>query len=638
MGGGTSLPPSGPEAPPVAPPPTCAGAGEDAAATPLDFTDNVLASPAPPGGLTPENAPQIVVFGWDDVENEPGMAFVNELLGTLMNPDGSSASCNLNPNACYAQGWGDPSKYGCGDGSLSLARPSVTQAGFQYANHTIDHLESNSTWTGIPAEFKSADPDLGGWLYTDEGKGPGVYMDQALWQTVLQANETALTEIFPGMQLKGFRAPRLEINDDGLQALKAQGYEYDMDLEELLPEAYVEAVVSVDTGAQQGFNWVPWPYTLDNGSRGIWIQHRWGDKDYLTDYPAGLWSIPVYMLYASTASGLGTEIANQMLAADQDCVFPEYVPEDQRSHCYLSEGELNPGDVLKEITSFDFNTFIYGRTTKEQWLELMQYTFLARFYGNRAPLTYGTHPVEYTAPYDEFTLAMQGNNYGYRNVLDYNTYMDRQQAMRDFVNWVKNDPVLSQETYFMSAQQLTEFMRAPFDKTGAPAAAEAVATPASNGVFSQLTWTDNGIASMTAVDGNSADFTFTLADIYDQALVAAGVTPGSLANVTHIDIQYTTEVPFYVRLLTPSGTQMTVLLSAVGGNRTARIRVRDFSPAWEASAAEVTAANHVDAAYMATVNGIGFEAAGTEVTGTGTFNTHIEQITFHGAATTELCQ
>jgi hypothetical protein len=41
--------------------------------------------------LTPANAPQIVVFGWDDVENRPGVEFVNSLIGGITNPDGKKA-------------------------------------------------------------------------------------------------------------------------------------------------------------------------------------------------------------------------------------------------------------------------------------------------------------------------------------------------------------------------------------------------------------------------------------------------------------------------------------------------------------------------------------------------------------------
>src|SRR5437763_14189511 len=48
-----------------APPPTCTGDDSDAPATPLDFANNLLPSPAAPGSLTTANAPQIIVFGWD---------------------------------------------------------------------------------------------------------------------------------------------------------------------------------------------------------------------------------------------------------------------------------------------------------------------------------------------------------------------------------------------------------------------------------------------------------------------------------------------------------------------------------------------------------------------------------------------
>jgi len=93
-----------------------------------------------------------------------------------------------------------------------------------------------------------------------------------------------------------------------------------------------------------------------------------------------------------------------------------------------------------------------------------------------------------------------------------------------------------------------------------------------------------------------------------------------------------------VRLLTSSGAvSTTVLLAGVGGDRLARIRIKDFFPGPEASAADVGSAAPVDAAYMGKVEGIAFESAATPVTGTGSFNTHIEQITLHGVNTSDLC-
>ena len=615
----------------------CGGTATDAPADALDFANNLIASPAPPGNLAPANAPQIVVFGWDDVESQAGIAFVNQLLGSISNPDSSKGSCNLNPNSCYAEGWSQTGKYACGDGTLAGARGDVTVSRFDIGNHTIDHLESTSTWTGIPPAYR--DPATMGWRFTDDGFGPGVAMDQKTWQDVLAANDAELKSLLGVTTIQGFRAPRLEFNDSGLNALKALGYQYDETLEEILPGGQVDAAIAVDTAGKKGFSWIPWPYTLDNGSPGIWNQQAGGDKKFVTRYPTGVWEVPVYQAYVPTAGGLGATIARDMMTSDAptSCTFPPDTPADQQKHCYLGDGELSPGDSVKEVTAFDFNTFIYSRMRPEEWLAVMKHTFLMRYHGNRAPLTYGAHPVEYTEPYDSFTLAKQGNNYGYRDVVKYNTYLQRQQAMRDFVAWVKNDPVLSRDTYFMSAQQLVDYMKSPFDRAGKKVAADVVATPASNGIFSRLTWSGSG-AAITVVDGNSADVVFNVASVDSPVRVGTGIRAGALKGVSHIDVRYSTEVPFRIRFLTSDGSlATTALLAGVGDDRVARIRIKDFFPGPEASAAEVAAAPRVDAAYMAKVDGIQFESAATAVTGARSFATHVKQITLHGVATSDLC-
>jgi hypothetical protein len=620
------------------PPPTCAGEATDAPAQPLDFANNTIASPAAPGNLTPANAPQIVVFGWDDVENDAGIAFVNQLLASVTNPDGTKASCTLNPNACYAEGWNNPTPgaYVCGNGTLANVRGDVTSAGFDIGNHTVDHLESTSTWSGIPAAFK--DPTTNGWLYSSDGAGPGIALDQMSWQAVLGANDAELKNLFKVTSIQGFRAPRLELNDNGLNALKAIGYQYDETLEEVLPDGQVDAAIAVDTGAKKGFNWVTWPYTLDNGSPGIWTQQVTGDKKWVTNFPNGLWEVPVYQVYVPTKDGLGKTIADRMMASDKSCTFPPGTPADQMKHCFLSDGELNPGDSVKEVTAFDFNTFIYSRMQPAQWLTILKHTFLMRYYGNRAPLTYGAHPIEYTDPYDSYTLAVQGNNYGYRDVLTYNKYPERQQAMKDFLQWIKQDPALSKDTYFLSARQMVEYMKHPFDKTGAKVAPDAVASPDSNALFSRLTWAGAG-ATIKVVDGNKADIVFDVKAVDDDPVsVKAGIKPGALTGVSHIDIKYSTEVPFRIRLLTASGPiSTTVLLAGTGGDRVARIRVKDFFPGPEATASEVGGAGLVDGEYMAKVSGIAFESAATAVSGAKSFNTHIQQITLHGVSSNDLC-
>jgi hypothetical protein len=575
------------------------------------------------------------VFGWDDVENAPGIAFVNQLIGGIMNPNGTKASCNLNPNACY----GGSALYPCGDGSLINAKASVTEMKFDFANHTIDHLESNSTWSGIPAQYK--DPMTGSWKSSDDGFGPGVLMDQATWESILRVNDSELKNVYgANLSIKGFRAPRLELNDHGLAALKTLGY-YDQDLEEIMSENEVDAAITIDTAGKKGFNWVPWPYTLDNGSRGIWNQQFAGMAGTILTYPTGVWEVPVYQLYIPSKNGLGKTIADNMLKSDKGCTFPDTVPLDQRSHCFLSEGEIMPGDEMKEVTAFDFNAFIYSRFTAPQWLEIMKHTFLMRYYGNRAPLTYGAHPIEYTAPYDDVTLGTQANNYGFRDVLTYSKWPARQQAMKDFVNWIKADPAFSKDTYFLSAQQLVEYMKAPYNKTGKAVApnADPVASPDSNALFSRLTWVGDG-ATITVVDGNSADIVFNSVSITAPVKVSAGLTAGALKGVSHIDIKYNSDVPFRIRLLTSDGTvSMTVLLAGgAGGDHTARIRVKDFFPGSESTPETFTAAGLVNAAYMAKVTGISFESAATQISGsTKTYNTHIKQLTLHGVATPALC-
>ncbi len=253
-------------------------------------------------------------------------------------------------------------------------------------------------------------------------------------------------------------------------------------------------------------------------------------------------------------------------------------------------------------------------------------------------MTYGAHPVEYTEPYDSYTLETQANNYGYRDVIKYSTYDKRQAALTAFIQWiVHSDPVLSKDTYFMSAGQLVDYMKNPTDKTGKPAPVDTVASPDSNGLFT-LDWAGTG-ATIAVQSGNAANIVFTVASADDDPVsVGASVPAGALKGVSHIDLKYTTEVPFRIRLVTSTGISTTALLAGVGGDRLARIRIKDFFPGPEASQADVTGfTTPVNAAYMANVIGIKIESAATQVTGAKAFNTKIEQITLHGVATSALC-
>jgi hypothetical protein len=627
--------------------------------------------------------------------------FVTDMLASVQNPHANpnshyqGATSNLNANACYAY----DSAYACGDGTLANNKQMVTNLvknnHFGVGNHTIDHLENwencgicgTPGWAGIPACWK--DPQNNGWLpcgsdtcnagqpstggpAANAGTGPGGCMDEATWSALLPVNDSALISDYslPSGSVTGFRAPRLEMNDLGLQAVKAMHYEYDDSLEEIQPPGWVNAAVDADTGSMHGFNWFPWPYTLDNGSPGIWNQQIGGDKAWVTNFPNGLWELPVYEVYVPSKGGLGTTIANRMLAADTSCTVPPGFSMPSPGHCFLSPGELSLGQAETEITGFDFNTFVYCRMQPSEWLTTMQHTFLLRYYGGRAPLTYGAHPIEYTQPYDSFTLGSPGcdisntcaysagnpnnccqaNNFAYRDVTMNSTYTSRQTAMKQFVQWIQSGPY-AKDTYFMSFPDLVSYMQHPFDKNGNAVLPDTVASPDSNGIFSRLAWSGTG-ATIHTTSGNAATITFTIANpgtgnSPDIASVQAALSAGALQNVSHIDIKYKTQVPFRIRLLTSDGsTTVTALLAGVGGDRLARIRVKDLFPGPEAAESQVASLPLVDASYMAKVNGIAFESAATMVapSGTpasfagGTFTTTIEQITLHGVATSGLCQ
>src|SRR5207249_2496964 len=131
-------------------------------------------------------------------------------------------------------------------------------------------LEETSTWSGIPQQYRN---DMGGWKFTDDGYGPGIAMDLGTWKSILMTNEKELKGVYAVTKLSGFRAPRLELNDAGLNALSTFKY-YDENLEETMGEGQVAAATMADTAGKKGFNWIPWPYTLDHGSPGVW-QQQW---------------------------------------------------------------------------------------------------------------------------------------------------------------------------------------------------------------------------------------------------------------------------------------------------------------------------------------------------------------------------
>ena len=589
--------------------------------------NNQFPSVMPPGDLDPQDAPQILVFGFDDCmftgdhwndtaqANNNGMNFIEQLFGPLTNPDGSAAHVSFYVNGAYLPNtevggpWGSETDY------TVQASIDFLSEGFELGNHTFDHLETNSSWGQVPAQWSGA---AGGWE-----TAVGTLLDEATWlDPVITANDQILTSTLGVSQLYGMRAPRLEINDAGLKAAKSHGYLYDCNLEDGHQWEYVSAAVDTEADAT-GFKWVPWPYSLNNGSPGVWQTQDFGEKDYLGEFAPDLWEIPVYMAYVPD-NGLQEIIAERMKAE------------------ITSEDMSWVGDKVREMTSYDFNAFIYARLTKDEFLEIMKHTFLTRYNGNRAPLTIGGHPAEFSWRYDNEVILGQENNWDYVDVLDYNTYQDRKDAYTEFVQWVVTN--YGDEVYFMSNKELVEYMKAPFDKNGNAVGADTMAEPANTRLFNLVSeWTvekdDLGSdATYTITGGASMDISFTIGNNneaqgdYCWTDIAAYFNTGALAGVSHIDVLYEAEAPFRLRLIPDDGVStdaaMQVLVAGVGGERTARIRMKDFRPDPYEDPAVIAAQGFVDDAYMQNVNGLSIESASTH--DQTTFAVNIKKIVLHG--------
>jgi hypothetical protein len=411
----------------------------------------------------------------------------------------------------------------------------------------------------------------------------------------------------------------LEINDAGLQAVMEKGYAYDCNMIEGQQNNYVEAAVTSGQDAK-GFGWVMWPYTLDNGSPGTWQVHDFGEAAYMINMPAGLWEIPVYVLYIPDDNGLQKAISDRMKKeiTEEDT---SWIP-----------------DVTTSIESYDFNTFLYARVTKEEWLTIMKYNFLLRYNGNRAPMTYGGHPEEFSWRYDNVVLN-QDNNKDFLDVLNYNKYTDRKAAMKEFLDWVTTN--YGKDVWFMSHQQLVDYMKAPKDVDGNTLEFKELATPSTMKFFNNVNLTghqdDLGSKIEFTLNGSSLEMNFTIGtnDETNNKWTSAGVTAqfnkGALKNVSHIAVVYESEDDLRIMLIPESGSALIgtqVLLGGIGGERTALIRIEDFRPMPYEDTAAILGQSIIDSDYLSTIDQIGFESGHTK--GDHSFKATIKAIEFFG--------
>ena len=224
VGGGDSddpdTNPDGPDADPFQPdadivisrPDADPNAPDAAAEPPLDFENNLLPSPMPPGDLDPKDAPMIIVFGWDDIaftgdhageggETDNGMNFIAKTFGNITNPDGDKGSITFYENGAYLPNGETGGPWGSETNLMLAAGQELIAKGFEVGNHTFDHLETNGTWGKIPAAFKN--PTGVGWK-----DSVGTLLDVANWKSpVIGVNDALLRQSYSVEKIFGFRAP-----------------------------------------------------------------------------------------------------------------------------------------------------------------------------------------------------------------------------------------------------------------------------------------------------------------------------------------------------------------------------------------------------------------------------------------------
>jgi len=428
----------------------------------------------------------------------------------------------------------------------------IIAAGHGMGCHSLDHMETNS---GMPKKYFTAnsgegfDPGTGaevdlngkawkeqyaawdviGWDYL-----AGCKVSKECWKAALQLAEAELTEYLSlsvaNGKVQGFRAPRLEMNSNGLFALKELGYTYDCSIEE---------------GFEDNMNGgnAPWPYTFDNGSPSHWTRKDGGDKIPFEQYPAGLWEVPVGVFI---------------------------VPENIRDEVWAHGNEINENAPDKEewetldswkkhgrITAFDFNMFILWGMTKEHFVNTLKYNLDLRMNNNKAPFCMGIHCDYFTPMYDNATLLSDYNKTSYGLVVtkNWNTWKTRQEAVIEFAQYAQ-----SKGCNFISADQLITRMRE----------LQAQDKPGTEYAYTNAKWefvkTGTSTTNTQTYTGNitNANVTVAAGEVYCGYQVYEG--PGRFKGLTHIALTYNATAPLKMLLQMSNDKPWEVTLNNVNAD------------------------------------------------------------------------
>jgi hypothetical protein len=187
-------------------------------------------SKSPPAGLSANKVPMFVSIGFDDNGDAEGMNWIVDFLRSRTNKDGS------------------PARVTFFNTTKDVNKPAVRKAwkeaykdGHEVGNHTVSHnIDSRGNdINGRGLNFASWD---------DEVSSAHWALDTLVAEAVSEMGNMPAN---PNPKVIGFRAPRLEINNNLFTVLKSENYVYD---------------TSYEDGKSDDGKDFPWPFTMDHGA------------------------------------------------------------------------------------------------------------------------------------------------------------------------------------------------------------------------------------------------------------------------------------------------------------------------------------------------------------------------------------
>lgn len=341
--------------------------------------------------------PMFIALGFDDNTEADGLRWVEATLNSHTNPRGLDAFAGSPLTSTFFMHC-QPAR--TLPGIVSLWR-QLNRAGHEIANHTETHPDDKVNYNPLES-----------WMTAAQWQQEVARCNQFLTQNVEQGGIGAPA-------IAGFRAPFLTYNDNTLDALTANGIQYDV--------SFPAGITAEEDGTNNY-----WPHTLDNGSPSQFIAQQGGWKPVVKNV-TGLWEVPMQTLIVpndeeAAAYGLPYSLNDKIASR-----VPYYDPQ------------------ARKADNFDWNLYTttdwggYGLNAADV-LALYKYNLDLHLQGNRAPLVLGLHSAFYGT-------VNGGEHIGMPDT----TVSERQEVLRSFFRYA----LTKQEVRFISHRQLVKWMHAP---------------------------------------------------------------------------------------------------------------------------------------------------------------------------------